>query len=1016
MMKDHLSEIENALDAQNACDFTNTIAVLMDKRPGFDPASARMIVTLLRGNGYLVHEVTVSQFMALDLSTLGFLLLIPHAQSTPIEIADSLELYWRQGGQVLLLGGPLFGRRVEKEDGIYLELPLENGVLDAVHQPGDRFGMKGDRFSMEGVAPTHKVFFERSTERFLTETDQAISDAVLVSDRPEDVLCPVARPHGIGFQMERRNRMITIAQAMGPDGRGEGRRGAAAFLMLSNTRGHLVRTNGSRPGSVSATTPGSCVGGIGILRQDLLNVTGARTLVLDMVRTMHRGLYLYEAGADVYVTEPDQKVQLGARLLSLSQDFISASVSFTVRSGREIVFQARQEVLASARAYTDVSFDYCVGQTGNYEIRTELIVDSCVIDCIIQELYVTTQPAADDHQFIRAHGTVFERDGKPWRPMGINYWPLFYPSFDRLDYWMGWLDKANYDPLETERDLALMEKMKIDLVCTRMDGDVLGRSLDTLKDFIERCRRHGMRLMLSWVNAFNPLFYQPRAVEALLERTGLASDPVLFAYDISWETGPQLIAYIHQWDSLWREWVDLCYGSVEAAQRDWGVDADLDASGRLTHPPTHQLSNDGPWRVKICAYRRFLDNMVSRKWNDAVAHIRSLDPHHMVTFRGGVMPKHGGFYLTGTVKHVDFMALEGYTFEQCPEGLGGMICLSLLAGYLSGHKPVTWVEYGLNLIGNSGQSPLEALRWDRVHLTAYTDAYEAQREYNGMFFKAFKEAGVAGSAPWWYPGGFRRVELSDCGYVSPNGVPRSVWHDYMKTQDIPVHFDETREIDKVITLDPDATAQSWGRYCLGSGMVDRMERDNARVAGKPVDPHPDWGEGALACRDALAEGRHVAFRTPGANATSREMPMLAVGNVPLTGANPPKYLDAEFNWVTLTVDGVATDVPQGGKIAVRKGAHVKMEACVGNLREAKWLRLDENETGGVWLRARLGCRELLLPMGEDTPYLMDAYVAGTLTEAFEEATDIELRMTDWGISDFGEIWRFCLMEQVETEA
>ena len=996
--------LENALDGKKCLNHDRTIAFLMDHRPGFDPESARESIASLRKRGYFVHEVTVREFMEKDLSQIGFLLVIPHAQSTPIEARNALELYWKQGGRVLLLGGPLFGKRIERVGDMYVELPLETSQLDANHA-------YGDAFIMEGVAPTHKVFFEKDVPTFLTEPDQAITRAQLHSAGPETVLCPVARPHGIGFRMEHRNRMISLIQAMGPEGRAQGRRGAAAFLMLSNTRGHLVRTNGTRPGSVSATTPGSCVGGIGLVRQDIARVQGAMELLGDMVDCMCRGVYLYEAGADVFVCDPGKTLRLGARILSLSQDFLPAEICFRIlRQGKEIA-RVSQNLLLSARAYTETTAEWTVPEVGDYEIVTELTADGMVADRICQQLRATAPVRGNPEEFVRAEGSGFVCNGKPWFAYGINYWPLFYPSFDRPDYWMGWMDKANYDPLETERDLAQMADMRINLVCTRLDGDVFGRSMEPLRDFVERCRRHGMKIMLSYPNASNPLYYQPLAVERLIRESRLRDDPILFAHDISWETGTQPLAYLDFWDEGWAEWLVQRYGGVENAQRDWGVPVDRDAAGRPVHPPKEQFAKDGPWRVKICAYRRFIDGMMSRKWNDALRHLRGLDPNHLITYRGASVPKYTGFYLTGTVKHVDFMALEGYTCEQSPEGLGAMMCVSLLARHLSGGKPVTWMEYGLSLVGTSGNSPWKALKWNKETLSAPEEMLEAQREYNQLFFRAFRETGVVGSAPWWYPGGFRRVERSDCGHVNPNGVPRPVWREYLNIADWFLAPRPAYVPDEIISLDPDATAQGWGRYCLGSGMVDRMERDMARVNGLPVDEHPDWGEGVIACQKALMQNRRVDFCTPGDGATSANMPMLAVGNTPLNGSNPPKYLDAEFNTVTLCAAGHRIEVRPGDTVAIPAGTIPTLEASMGNLREAKWLRLDGKSKGSVCLRVRCGDTETRLSIDADTPWLRDATAHGKLPCRTRGATEVSLRMEAVGISAFGEDLRFLVVEK-----
>ena len=60
-------------------------------------------------------------------------------------------------------------------------------------------------------------------------------------------------------------------------------------------------------------------------------------------------------------------------------------------------------------------------------------------------------------------------------------------------------------------------------------------------------------------------------------------------------------------DPDWRAWVNDQYGSLANAEQIWGLAAPLDAKGQLTNPTDDQVANDGPWRVMVDAYRRFME-------------------------------------------------------------------------------------------------------------------------------------------------------------------------------------------------------------------------------------------------------------------------------------------------------------------------------------------------------------------------------------------------------------------------
>ena len=98
------------------------------------------------------------------------------------------------------------------------------------------------------------------------------------------------------------------------------------------------------------------------------------------------------------------------------------------------------------------------------------------------------------------------------------------------------------------------------------------------------------------------------------------------AYDTIWEPGN----YVFQgdrragWDEQWRDWVIEQYGSIAAAEAEWGVAGRRDAQGRLMSPPDEHFRADGPWRTMLAAYRRFMDDLTSSKWNRAHSQLRDI--------------------------------------------------------------------------------------------------------------------------------------------------------------------------------------------------------------------------------------------------------------------------------------------------------------------------------------------------------------------------------------------------------
>jgi hypothetical protein len=968
--------LQNRIKAKQIAVHEKTIAVLMDLRLGFDTESAEEIISLLAENGYFVHGITVEEFCTKNLASLGFLLLIPHAVSVPAKCADPLLNYIKQGGQLITLGGPLFADLIEEDGEGYKKIFLDDQILDAT------FSGRMSRIVIEGLCPTYKVFFNDDVQDVQTEEDQCQTGANLRLSRPERVICPCARPHGAGYDMERRNRFIPLLHVMGEGGRAGGKRGAAAFFMLADTRGRLTVTNGNRPGSVSVTTIGSAIASIGFLRQDILNIEGTADLLLSMVKTMERGLYLFEGGSEHFVyDEQAGSLRMGAKIVNLSQDFQEVTVRFSLSGGNEGVYE--KGILASPRNMTHVEINPPLPPFGSYRIKTELLYQGEIIDRIVQDLEVVRLVPAPPEEFVTVKDGEFWLKGKPWPAFGINYWPHYYPGFESEDYWLGWLDKSNYDPQEVEWDLIQMEEMGYTCLFTRVDGNAFERSLPQLRDFMLRCERHGMKLSLSLCNITCPVNYQPLAFRRLMEETWLSKSPVLFTHDIAWEIGPQFFSpsYVPQWNERWTAWLLERYGSLEWAEKDFGMPLPQTEDGSVTAPPLREFTEDGPWRVRSAAYRRFVDDMVSRMWNDAVSDMRKVDPVHLIGYRMGSI-SYTTAALTATNKHIDYASPEGYAVSFDEDGYYSSCCITRLFDMLTGGKPVIWSEFGVSLTDVSWRS----LIWDNKNWRPYSHKIREQTEYMHQFYRMFKATDVQGCAPWWYCGGFRRVEMSDFGFIGPDGMPRPAALEYAG---LGKWFHEPRQKkspNRIVTVDPDEKAGGWGSIFFGKDIL-------------------------LACREADKKGETIAFRTPGTGTTSADTPMLAVGNVPYNGYNPPKYLNAEFNSFEIKANGFFRSVGRGDKVPVPAGEKLYVNVSIGNLREAAWLTPKHTPLGGVYLvSTEKSALKVRIPIPADVPYLSDAVIGEAFfCDAPAVPMEIQLYMEAEGRMKFGEIFHFTLL-------
>lgn len=968
--------LTNELIAKTTVHYEKTIAVLTDERPGFDRDACLKIIDFLRDNGYYVHEVTAEELCNKTKVTLGFFLLIPHASSVPAMCAEAIRLYWEQGGQVITLGGTLFSKWIEKVDGKWSEMELANNEFDAAYSG------KTAPIVIEGIVPSYKTYHYNNAEKFAVNNAQLfVSDNIEVSGS-ERFICPVARSLGDGYLCEHRNRYIPLVEIMGEGGRNGGKRGAAAFIMLSDTKGHLPFTNGNRPGSVSSTTFGSAIGSIGILEQDIMRIKGVPQVLLSMIRTMERGMYIFEAGADKPVYEKGEKPVIGAKLLNLSQDFEELSARFVVKNGDTVVIDRTETVLATPRSYTQLDFVWEDYRVGDYSIAVELIYNGEVIDRITQGIseFVRCAETPKD-EFVTVEGNNFMLGGKPWYSWGMNYWPLYYPGFERSEYWMGWLDKSNYFPNEIEADMALMEQMGINTLYIRLDADVFGRSVAQFKDFLMRCKKHNMKLSLSYPNATCPLNYSSKAFRKLVEEFDLKNNPVLFTHDVAWELGHQLLfdEYRYYWDEPWNNWLIERYGSVENAESDFGCPVDRAADGRVISPPIEEFSNDGEWRVKIAAYRRFIDDHISRLWNPAMRDMRSVDPNHLYAFRKGPnQPQAVSFTIAN--KHIDYTSPEGYEVTHDEKGYHVSCANTMIMNLVSGNKPVIWSEYGLTLTGLRWTE----LIWDHEKEEPFAYRVEKTTSYIDQYLKMFRRMRVNGSAPWWWCGGFRMVEMSDCGFCGPDGVLRPFGRNYAANGDWFKNQPASSGAGRRIVVDPDANAGGYNYVC----------------------EELLWKEH----KAAEEKGENICAVTEATGTNSLTAPLVAIGNVPYRGTNPPKYFNSEFNLVKLTFDGRTVEVKNGDEIRVN-GNSVGIEVSVGNLQEPTWLAGKDGDKGAVFVVSdKYSDINVKMPIKADTAYLCDACADGELALGEESRTFVSLQMSVEQRAVFGEKFSFTLIK------
>jgi len=815
---------------------------------------------------------------------------------------------------------------------------------------------------LEILSPWYKTYITDRVAELRPAPEQVLLDGGPWS-APSRIVSPVARSTGAGFAPSRLYRWIPLVAAFGGNGR---ERGTAASILVW------------RGGRWSR----SAWGYIGIPddeylrkhRDDVLEWIGA------MASFLARGVFLGQGGAEhcCYFTGEDWKLR--AEVVNRSGEPLECVLTIGARTAgglegesESLAVLTRNEtrvVLAPGRSFdaatTLPASDF---PPGLYWVDVELSSGTRPIDRIHQVVRVVeAERRLDPERLVRVEGGDFVVGGRPWVPFGVNFWPLSVAGLEPSEYRLPWLSPRFYDPERTQRDLERVRDFGMNVVCIQYLSESQARSLI---DFLERCRSLGLRAFI-FLQGGNPLNPNPPLLQRLIRAAHLAENDAVFAYDIAWEPRVGREAERRCYDPQWRDWIVERYGSIENAEKDWGVRATRDDKGRITGPSRDQILKDGPHRVMVAAYRRFLDDFISQGYGRVVRAIREADPYHLIGARSG----YGGngsawaddqipFDLASGAKHLDFISPEGYGHGPSWETVRTAGLTTLYARMVSGGKPVWWAEYGMS-----------------VHPQPNDDLLAKQGEMYENFARMFVESHANGGAGWWFPGGYRVEEQSDFGIFNPDGTARpAALAELRWAKSVAAIRAPQGEADIVIEVDRDLHPRGYSQICA------RHEKEYV---------------------EAMLEGDSVALATEATGTNSADVPLVAVGNRPYNGHNPPKYLNAEFErfWVKVG-DGEWREVENGAHLAVARGAQIVARAEVANTGQAAWLPPGDPRAasgGAIYLvSTRKSDLPVRAPLRVEVPPLSDAsFEDFAIASDFVKSAHVEIEVEAAGRARFGQ--------------
>jgi SAM-dependent methyltransferase len=711
--------------------------------------------------------------------------------------------------------------------------------------------------------------------------------------------------------------------------------------------------------------------------------------VAAAVARVKGGPLLFEAGARHFLWRPGEDIAVGARVVNHTTAPANATAIFRLaRDGSPAAPTLHLPVSIDPHGLSDVRARLGPLSEGQYVLATVLVVGDAMVDRIEHPLTIVAAPTAPppaesvvcrDAGGSPANPGRFTLGGKPWHPVGTNYWPHFLGGIPTSAYWSGWLDPSLYVPHVAEADLAQMQSWGFTAIAgvgadVHWDAGGDNQTLRNLEDFMWRCHRHGVKLFL-FCAGLDPRGRDDAAARRLIE--AVRYHPALAAYDIAWEPG--YYEARHGYAAQWRDWLGEHYGSLEAAEKALGHPLPRTPQGEVTVPPDAWCDQPGPWEPVAAVYRAYMDWQLGAEYRRSARLVRDLDPLHLVGFRGSNVTSPLNFKPVeqpSVLHFMDWAGPEGYDvpaygrLTPAAEVAAKGLCTRILS-YLSGGKPLIWMEFGMPVYPNG-------TTWRDSLVEVAPARLEYQVEEGRRWWQMMVDSGAWGCFQWWYPGGFRVGENSDCGLVTPANRPRPVAA--MAQQFVPAF----------------AASETYGAE--GVKVLD----------GRPEDGPGGWIGLYLRCRDkhGVAE-----ISVPSLDSASPAALQTDPAGRPWPGTGPLRYLNAIFERLRLRAgEGPWQElepptVPGPVEVALPAGGPLELEAWVGNTAEAVWLPAGAAPDTGCRL-AVTGDLGASLPLPVAVGFQGSAHLGpARVAERFTAPLRFRLQMQAAGRVSFGEVVR-----------
>lgn len=656
--------------------------------------------------------------------------------------------------------------------------------------------------------------------------------------------------------------------------------------------------------------PARCWGWVGLDAGD-----ENRAVLVDLlrlaVRRLQQGCFVVPAEVAPVVYEGGHRLEIAVRVASppVSPANLRLSAELIEEGGRSV-----RRVTAPAQDMARLSLGLLPRlstRDRDYVLRVKLeSAEGRMLDQMEREFRVLAEDPPPPADHIGLVGSGFTSGRRPFFVLGAE---LALPGGslgDEAGPPRTALDPEVFDPVVVRRELQRAQAAGINVWHVRLEH---AGQAPALRWLLAEMRPLAMRVQLQ-VAGLDPLALDLAQARTLLEAARVADDPLVFALEVGGRSTLGTAEERRPWDAAWRAWLIEQYGSLAHAERVWGQ-AVWQHQGQPCGPPDEVLKTAGPGSPALSAYRRFVDDRVSRRTGEIRRLLEELGWRALVGVRRGWGGPPEQFPLDAAAGqiHADFVSLDVKGLLADEAALDRADYVTAYARGVGAGKPVLWRSVG----ADAGAQP------DTIALDRQAGQVQA------LLDRALRSHAAGVQIPS-LAGGWSRLTRVDTGLAFPDGRWRPAG--------------------------------------------DRVRRFNLRVR-REVTPPSSWKD-AVVDRDAEARGMYGwlvtrepglkpdEVRLPGWNQSSLDMNLSALGGKPFEAPGPWSALNAEWGAVRTASQGVARVTGQPAQVPAR----VAMEVEVWNSGSARWVNAGAREPGAIWVRvSRNGARAQWLPIGETPP-------------------------------------------------